>query len=545
MTTITVSFADLQKLIRRKLPADIEKIDEALQYGKSQVDALEKDELTIEIEDSNRPDLWSVEGLAREIRGGFGTEKGLAVYEVKKSNLKIEVDSKLKTIRPFIACAIVKNVKLDDYIIKQLMQQQDKIDTSYGRKRARTSIGLYDFDLLKFPLYYGTTNPNENAFVPLTFANKLNPAQILEQHPKGKEYGHLINKNKVYPIFMDADGKVLSMPPVINSDDLGHVNENTKNLMIEVTGTNYEAVQNVLRIMAISLAERGGELYEVKIDYTYREKDITPNFTPKPFKLSIDFINQRLGTKFRSDEIAKILEKARYGIKKISRESVEIDIPSYRTDIMHAADIAEDVAIFYGYSNIESLPLEVHTIGGLSQINQITNKFRNLCVGLGAQEIYSFTLTNKENSFKKMNLPDGKIIELENPVNLNFTCVRNWIIPSLMDFLSVNTKKEYPQIIFEAGDVSEGLETKRKLAFAIAKSDTNFTEAKQALEFIYKSLDKKLEFKAVEHASFIPGRAANVLLDGKVIGVVGEIHPQVLINWGLDTPVSAFEIQLS
>jgi phenylalanyl-tRNA synthetase beta chain len=225
-----------------KLPTTKDELDHLLHNVKGELDDLEGDKLTIALGDSNRPELWSAEGLARELKGFLGVERGCKEYKSESTDLKVYVNLKLEKIRPFIACAVVKNVNLNDVIIKELMQFQEKIDASYGRNRKKTSIGLYNFDLLKFPLKYTLTKPHENAFVPLNFVQKFAPHEILKQHPKGQEYGNILKGLEEYPILIDNDGKVLSLPPVINSADLGKIDENTKNILIEVTGTDSNAV---------------------------------------------------------------------------------------------------------------------------------------------------------------------------------------------------------------------------------------------------------------------------------------------------------------
>lgn len=564
MPTIEVSLTDLEKLVGKKLPKDIAKLDELLGYAKAGVDGLDGDTLKISIEDSNRPDLWCAEGVARQLRGALGVETGLKKYSAKKSDFQVFVDKKLEKIRPFIACAVVKNVKLNDTIIKQLMQQQDKIDGTYGRKRRKTSIGLYDFDLIKFPLKYEVTKPNENAFVPLTFTKELTPAKILREHPKGIEYGHILADFKEYPIFKDNSGKVLSMPPIINSNDLGQISEKTNNLLIEVTGTDHKSVNAALRIMALSLIDRGGELYEVEIKYNKLEK--TPKLETSEKLLDVNDVNNLLGTTFSPRDIIQLLKKYRYDADTKDGH-IEVIVPSYRVDIMHDVDLIEDVAISHGYFNFESLPLELGTTGELSEIEKHTDKVRELMIGQKAQEVLNFTLTNKETLFANMNLPETPVIEVENPVSLLFYCLRNSLLPGLLEFLSKNTKKEYPQKIFEVGTVASptksGSNEERHLTYLSAHKGANFTEAKQVLDALFASLGINVQVKPTEHKSFITGRVGKVIVNNKAIqisskfakpqkpvvskeiGIIGEISPQVISNWKLEVPVVGFEINLS
>jgi phenylalanyl-tRNA synthetase beta chain len=204
-----------------ELHHDMKKINDILAFVKGEVKLFDEKEnlMSIEIKDTNRPDIWNIEGLTRALRGFLGIEEGLKEYKVGKPLVDIYVDARLDTIRPYIGCATVKGVKLTDTIIRGLMHLQDKLDQSYGRNRQRTSIGLYDFNLIAQPLQYKVAKPTEISFVPLACEEKMSLKEILRKHPKGLEYGHIVNKHPVYPILLDADNKVLSFPPIINSND--------------------------------------------------------------------------------------------------------------------------------------------------------------------------------------------------------------------------------------------------------------------------------------------------------------------------------------
>src|SRR3989344_1837287 len=357
MPTIDISLDDLRKLVGASLPKSIEELEPHIHDAKSEIESIEGDKISIKVGDSNRPDLWCAEGLARELRGLLSAAQGIQSYVVHPSDYKIIVNGKLEKTRPYIACAAVTGLKLSDFIIKQIMQQQEKLDASYGRNRKRTSIGLNNLDLLKWPLKYTMTKPHENSFAPLGFSDKLSPHEILKQHPKGIEYANILKGMPEYPLFIDSENKVLSMPPIINSNYLGQVNEQTKNVLVEVTGTDYESVNQVLRLVAMGLADRGGKIHEVKIDYPYRKIDTTPHFETKNISIGIPKANDWLGTKLDAQDIARLLKKMRYNATPVSEteipQSLEVEVPSYRTDVMHPVDIYEDIAIAYGLSSLQ------------------------------------------------------------------------------------------------------------------------------------------------------------------------------------------------
>ena len=266
MVTITTRLDDLDELLGKKLPRDHEQLNEILFSVKCELSGriepiTDESELQLENKDTNRPDTWSTEGIARALRGLEGLELGLKRYKVaKKPAVEISVHKDLREIRPYIACVVAKHPKISDTIIRGLIHLQEKLDQSYGRRRRRSSIGFYDFDLIKAPLRYGVANPDEIRFVPLESTEALSLRQILETHPKGIEYGHIVKEHDKYPILLDAQGKVLSFPPIINSNDLGRVTPETKNLLVEITGTSEETVFNALTILTTALADREAEI---------------------------------------------------------------------------------------------------------------------------------------------------------------------------------------------------------------------------------------------------------------------------------------------
>ncbi|MGQ9530634.1 MAG: phenylalanine--tRNA ligase subunit beta [Candidatus Bathycorpusculaceae bacterium] len=554
MPTIDVDYLDFEKMLGTKLHRDMEKLNEILAFVKGEVKLFNEKEgvISIEIKDTNRPDLWSTEGLARALRGFLGIEEGLKHYGVEKPIVDVYVDERLGKIRPYIGCSVVKDVKLTDTIIRGFMHLQDKLDQTYGRNRQRTSIGLYDYSLITQPLHYTVAKPKEISFVPLGFTEEMNLEEILERHPKGIEYGHIVRGHPVYPILLDSKKKVLSFPPIINSNDLGRVTEETKNVLVEVTGTTYETVLNTLKMVTLSLIDRGGKAYSATIHYSDEKKPIiTPRFEVECVDLHVDYVKKVLGLELTNKQIVKLLGKAGFGVAKIQNEKVTVQIPCYRIDIMHPIDIVEDIAIAYGYNNIKPLWRKLPTTGGMKPEQGIINIAKELMIGLGFQEVLTYTMTNPENLFKKMNCKREKVIEIANPKVQTFTCLRNWLLPSLMEFLSNNLHVDYPQKIFELSTViifDEKAETKtrdeERLAAVITHANANFSEIKSALDAFLTNMGLKWEIKETKHPSFIQGRVGIAYANGFNIGILGEIHPKVLEEWKLENPAAGFEINM-
>lgn len=554
MPTVELNREDLESLLGMRLPEDGEELNEILAYVKGEVKGLDYEEIRIELKDSNRADIWSAEGLARALRGFLGLEGGLKEYRVAgSSGVEVYVNPRLKDIRPYIGCAVVKDVKLTDAAIRQIMRFQDKMDQTYGRNRRRTSIGLYEFDLVKPPLHFTVAKPKEISFVPLEFDEELTLEEILEKHPKGRDYGHIVRQFPVWPIFMDSENHVLSFPPIINSNDLGRITEKTRNVLIEVTGTSYETVLDTLINVTVSLADRGGAIYSAEIHYPYlgMADDVTPNLDVDTISLDVSYVQRFIGLKLKASEIIPLLEKARYGIAESSETRIVVQVPCYRVDVLHPIDVVEDIAIAYDYNRIPDEWPQLATVGKISDETIFRDYIREIMVGLGFQEVLTYIMSNPETLFAKMNLKPSRVVELANPKITSMTCLRNWLLPSLMELLSHNVHVDYPQRIFEVGycvvhDEKRENKTRdiEKLACVNIHSNANFTEAKAQLDALLSNLGVKYDLEETRHESFIEGRAGKIMLGKKEAGIIGEIHPQVLQNWDLENPASAFEISI-
>lgn len=562
MPTIDVDYGELERLLGLKLHSDMAKLNEVLAFVKGEVKFHDATEgvVSIEMKDTNRPDLWGIEGLTRALRGFQGLAKGLKSYTVGKPIVTVHVDSRLRGIRPFIGCAIVKNVELSDTIIRGLMHLQDKLDQTYGRGRQKTSIGIYDFDLIKPPLKYGVAKPEEVSFAPLGFSEKMSLKEILEQHPKGIEYGYIVKRHNVYPILMDSENKVLSFPPIINSNDLGHVSEETRNVLVEVTGTIMETVLNTVKLVTLALIDRGGEPYAATVSYAHDGLTmVTPDFSEKRVDLNVDYANKVLGLRLSGKRIGELLLKAGFGVEKVGVKKVSVLVPCYRVDVMHQVDLIEDVAIAYGYNNIEPFWRELPTTGCERPEQGLLDTVRELMVGLGFQEVLSNTLTNPENLFTRMNFDDGNkeeiekacLVEISNPKVVTMTCLRNWLLPSLMELLGSNQSVEFPQKIFELGKVTlldETQETRTRdeewLAAAVSHANASFSEVKSVLDSLFTNLGVSWQLRAFSHPSFIGGRVGEVVVEGVAVGLLGEVRPEVLVAWKLENPVAAFELNV-
>ncbi len=528
MPTITVDKKDLLKLLGKSIPD--EKLKDRISMLGTDLEKVTKDEIDVEIF-PNRPDMLSTEGFARALSSFIGIKKGLREYKINKSNYTAKQDKKTQKVRPYAVAAVIKDIKLDNAAIQSLMQVQEKLHISHGRNRKKISIGVYNLDTIKFPLIY-TTKPTNFKFTPLESKKEYSLKEILEKHPKGREFKHLLEDFKEYPIWLDVNNQVLSMPPIINSEET-KVDEKAKNLFIDVTGTDLKACQEALNILITSLADRNGKIYQVKIDNKFY-----PDLKERKLKINKNYANKILGLNLTENNIKELLPKMGLGYSKGYAL-----IPSYRTDIISEIDLVEELAIAYGYENFEPEIPNVSTIANENEFEKFKNKICNILTNLKLIETNTYNLTNKNNQTKNMNIKMN-LVEVENALNEDYNVLRSWMTPSLLEVLKNNKQYEYPQKIFEAGNVFTPKE-KTRLGVLLAGSKITFTDIKQILDVIFSALDIEYETKEIEHDSFIPGRVGRISYKGKNIAYLGEISPKVLENFSLEVPIATLELNLT
>lgn len=566
MPTIEISRKDLNELTGIKF-----ELDEVMPLIKAEatIDEKDKDKIKVELKDVNRPDLLSVEGIAKEIKLKAQVEKPSKQYKISKKDYVLNVDSKIKSIRPFIACAVAKEVKITEELLKQLIQLQEKLCEYFGRKRKEAALGIYDFDKINWPITYTAKNPDTFSFKPLGMDKEYNLKKILSMNEKGKEYGNLLENYKEYPIIIDSKENVLSMPPIINSDYSGRIDEKTKNLFIEVTGNSEIFVMPVLNTVVLALLERGAKIEQVTITSDFEKgKRLTPEFEGRIMKISSELINSTIGLELTNKKIIELLEKSGYTAEENPQKSkisgaqktegflggkdLHVIIPFYRQDILDSRDIIEDIAISYGYNELEPELPNLSTVGKMSKENYAIEKIANILSGLGSQEISTFILTNKEILFKKTNQKEIEIIEIANPMSNLYSCMRNKLLPGMLEFLSENKNVKYPQELYEIGKIVSIENNKAKeqinLCYSIASVEANFTSIKQVLDFLFNLLEKEYKLEPLTNNLFIDGRAAKIMLKTKMgfeeAGIIGEINPNVLENFNLIMPTACLEINL-
>ncbi len=487
----------------------------------------------------SRVDLYSTEGVARAMRGFLGLEIGEEVYSVTPSSITFSIDPNLTDIRPYLASAVIRGLTLDNEAIISLMGVQEALHWVVGRGRAKVAIGVHDLDKVTPPFrYYGA--PLSRSFVPLDFDREMTLAEIMHEHPKGRDYSHIVKDKPLMPLIEDAHGNVLSFPPIINGE-LTRVTEASKNLLLDVTGTDQRAVMTALMVLCTSLITAGGRCESVAVQGT-----VMPDLSPTLRTIDITSCNRLLGTSFSADEIVHILKKMRYGAEKTDEKTISVRIPCYRADIMHEWDIFEDVAIGAGFSTLNAELPATFTIGCEHPIVARLAAVREICCGLGYLEVMPFTLSNEDVMYTRMQrAPDLRALHVLHPISEEQTLVRTDLLPLLLDLLRINKRRELPQRIFHAGDVVYSGKTCQKLALASTHPGADFTESYATADALIRELGVSYTQKESNDPAFIPGRAVDIIIGGEKIGTFGEIHPQVLNMFDIDQPVAGIELDLS
>ncbi|HPA11307.1 MAG TPA: phenylalanine--tRNA ligase subunit beta [Treponemataceae bacterium] len=556
---------------------DYDELEARLTCGKAELDekpdaTLPEAERTIKIElnDTNRPDLWSTAGIARQLRQHAKlTVRGAKPVDYRSffstaekacdsGNRVVTVDPGLKDIRPFMTAFVISGKPIDEPMLLDIIQTQEKLCWNYGRKRRSISMGIYRSANITWPVHYTAVDPDTTSFVPLACTEPMTCRQILTDHPKGKEYGWILQDMPKFPLLIDDKKEVLSMAPIINSATLGAVQVGDADLLVEMTGTDMPTLTLATSIVACDFADAGYTILPVRVEHPYDTgfgKTITtPYYFQEPTKASLATINRLLGSNLTADEAKYALERMGCSLS-IDGDILTVRPPEYRNDFLHEVDVMEDVMM--GMTVEYFTPTKPHdfTIGRLTPVTLYSRKVKSLMVGMGYQEMIFNYLGSGKDYIEKMNIAGtdagNAVIEISNPMTENFQFVRPSILPSLLAAEAVSGNAVYPHKIFEAGKVAfrceeenTGTRTRQYLGFLTASNNANFNDMASEVSTLLYYLDHEYTVVESQDPRFIAGRQASVLKSGKPVGIFGEIHPEVLENWDIGMPCSAAEFDL-
>ncbi len=556
MPTVTINRKVFEELVGKKIP-DAELKDRISMLG-TDLESVDAQEIKVEIF-PNRPDMLSEQGFARAFSSFIGVKTGLRSYEVKKSPYRLIVEDSVKQVRPYTACALIKGMQFTDERIREVIQIQEKLHTTFGRNRKKVAIGIYPNEKIKYPVYFRALAPPQIRFQPLGAEREMNAQEILEQHPAGKTYGHLLKGLSKYAVFQDVEDNILSLTPLVNSHLTGKVSETTKDVFIECSGFDFAACRLCLNIIVTALADMGGTVYSLSLEYSDTTLS-SPDLKHQELPLELSYVNRMLGLYLQEKDIAELLSRMGFGFKKRAKQ-VFVQVPCYRADIMHPIDFVEDIAIAYGYENFVAQIPQVMTIAKEDPLAVFVSKISSLLTGLGFLETFTYHMSSVEKERDLMAVSRSKqlvlqpLIEIANSVSLDHNALRSSMLPSLLNVLRNNKHHELPHHLFDMGitfvldsakKTETGVREDTTLGIVLADEKVDYTKIRQVLEYLLQNLGVcEFSVKEAQHQSFIQGRCAEVFLGDIFIARLGEIHPQVLENWQLAVPVVALELNVS
>jgi phenylalanyl-tRNA synthetase beta chain len=591
MVVVNVDFEELRRLTGHEEKSDEELKTDLFALGLEYEGETEEGLQQLEFA-PDRLDRLSVEGIARSLRYQYGEDRGVYVPRTNSPEWHYEVEESVPEERPYVTGAIARGVNLDEAALDSLIQLQEKLHATMGRDRVKGAIGIHDLVMLKGgtagseenAISYRGVEPEEDTFVPLDADAELSPGEVLSEHPTGREYAPVVADYERLPAIYDEIG-LFSFPPVINGRRT-ELEVDSTDLLIELTGTDQWTIDRMGAILCYALAARGATIEEVIVEYPDREL-IRPDFGVEAKRLAHERIETVLGIDLASEDVIDLAERSGLdaevtgseegsgsdGERSAKNPTYEVSIPPYRQDVLGPLDLIDDLGRAYGFNDLEPRYPRVSTVGGRHERSRAERKIRETLVGLGFEDLLDFHLIGERENYDRMGLtaPDtgenatdeasetredqplggAAPARIREPYSEDYEILRTWALPSLMMVLENNTHRSYPQDLAEIGlaaqqDESEntGLAEFRTVGAVLARTDASYEAAKSRLAALCRAFGVELETPPTDHPSFIDGRAAEVRIDGAPVGVIGEIHPEILIEHDLEVPVAAFEFRL-
>ena len=508
--------------------------------------------LRVFLEKQKMPDIKPLNILSEE-------ERQLIVYE------------SVNEVRPIGLAAILRDINFTDETLKGFMDLQDKLHNNICRGRKLVSMGTHDLDTVKGPFYYRALRPEHIHFIPLNREEEVNGdglMSILKEDPKLGKYLYLLEGKEKYPVMMDSNGVIMSLPPIINSQHT-KMTLNTHNVLLDVTGldnTKCEIVLNTLISMFSIYSKTPFTVEEIRVVNQKTGKGkIYPDLTPRIFKTDIKYLKTLTGiSDITPEKIVQLLEKMELKAKVLNSNEIEVSAPITRSDILHPCDIAEDLAISYGYNNIKKQLTKTKTHGIQQPYNKLTDLFRNEMAMGGYVEFLTMALLSHKDMFTNMlqDSNDDKTVKILYSKTKEFEYIRSSLIPGILKSIEGNKANQLPFKIFEISDVvlfdksnEVYASNRRKLCFAYTNTSSAMQIIQGMIDLLMKKIgliynyqenvNKKYIIKKSYNPLFFEDRQAEIFIQDNIkIGIYGIIHPKVLKNFGIKNPVTLCEIDL-
>ena len=545
MPVVRFSRSRLEGLVGR--PLGDEELGDLVFRVKGEVESLSDEQVELEVT-SDRPDLLMPEGLARALRGLLGVEAGLPRLRIS-GDTGIVLRVERVPSRPYIGVAVVYDYPLSGGVLEELIQFQEKLHVTVGRKRRKVAIGIHDLDKLPSPhLVYREARLDER-MTPLHTGRAMSIAETLSQTEQGREYGRIsLRDDSLHPAIFSG-GEIISLPPVINSD-VTRLETGTRNLLIDVTGTDREAVYKTLDLLTSTLAERRpAAIGRIRVELPSGDLEHHPLLERGTLEASVDYVNRSLGTSLTGEEAIERLERMRWEAH-VDGERIRATYPEYRLDILHPIDLVEDIAMAQGYDRLPLTPPREMLRPREDPLERLSREASELAAGLGFMEMHTFTLVPSWINEEYLP-PRREPVGLVNPISAEMAQFRASMVPSLLLTLRESQGARLPLRIHEVGTVATvsqrdgALEETLSLGMAVMDDSVSFEDIQAPIYALVRALGLRPSTEKRDHPGFIRGRSANLLVNSVLAGRVGEVSPAVLERLGIKYPVAVAELDLS
>uniref|UniRef100_A0A0A9Y0Q5 Phenylalanine--tRNA ligase beta subunit n=1 Tax=Lygus hesperus TaxID=30085 RepID=A0A0A9Y0Q5_LYGHE len=518
---------------------------------------------------ANRYDLLCLEGLVTALLV-FQKKIPYPNYRVQlpanpKSLQRLKILPDTAKIRPYAVSAVLRDVTFTAESYASFIDLQDKLHQNVARKRTLVAIGTHDLDTIQGPFTYDALPPKDIKFKPLNQTKEFSAPELMEfysTHAQLKQYLPIIRDSPVYPIIKDANGVVLSLPPIINGDH-SKITLQTKNVFIEVTATDLHKAHIALDTLVTAFSCYCNTKYivePVEVEWVDNSKHRTPELKYRKEIINAKKANKFIGSNVNAGDLATMLTKMCLSAKTSGGGSdIVVTVPPTRHDILHLVDIYEDAAIAYGYNNIPKTIPSTSTVARQLPVNKLTDHLRIQVSQAGFSEILSFSLCSRDDVSTKLRKPFEKAnaVEIGNPKTLEFQVVRTTLVPGLLKSVAFNKNAALPIKVFEISDISCldanaecGAKNERRLAAV-------YYDKKAGFEIIHGLLDRIMQVLNVpwskengyyiygtDDDSYFPKRCAEVRWKNTRIGTLGTLHPEVITAFDLSLPCSVLELNI-
>ena len=519
---------------------------------------------------ANRYDMLCVEGIARAIRTFLGISPQPKYSVVQPAKLQqIFVKAETAAIRPFIVAAILRDVSFDQMSYDSFIELQDKLHNNICRKRTLVAIGTHDMDSINGPFTYEARLPADIAFVPLNQQKEVKGkdfVQFYEADRKLSKFLHIIRDKPRFPLVVDSNNNVLSLPPIINSEH-SKIKLTTRNVFVECTATDLTKANVVLNTVITMFSQYCAKPFTaeaVEVVYADGKKHVYPDLSLRKVEAKVKYVNSSIGIDCEPDELVKLVSKMSLSAQVTADKStLVVQVPPTRSDILHACDVMEDVAIAYNINKVVKTHPKSNTIAVPLPINKLSDMIRKEIAFSGFTEVLAFTLCSLDENFSFLNRKDdGTAVKLANPKTIEYQVVRTSLLPGILKTIAANRHAPLPLKVFEISDIVLRDESQERRARNQRQLCAIVCGKKSGFEVIHGLVDRLMQLVSVKRASptssgtngfyiqesqnetFFQGRRADVIYKDKVIGSFGIVHPTVLEKFEIQYPCSALEIDI-